>query len=80
MNFDIKSELDERKVVHINSFKFDEKYIRAKDLSKIFVGLTPSTYDGWVRNGLLNRYKIQGSRFYKLSEVKALIENSKEVV
>ena len=59
---------------------FDEKYIRAKDLSKIFVGLNPSTYDSWVRKGLLNRYKIEGSRFYKLSEVKELIESSKEVV
>ena len=80
MNNVVSSEQKEKKVVHINSFRFDEKYIRAKDLSNIFVGLNPSTYDGWVRQGLLSRYKINGSRFYKLSEVKALIENSKEVV
>lgn len=59
---------------------FNEKYIRAKDLSKIFIGLSPSTFDGWARKGLLSSYKIEGSKFYKLSEVKALIENSKEVV
>lgn len=59
---------------------FDEKYIRAKDLSKIFIGLSPSTFDGWARKGLLSSYKIEGSKFYKLSEVQALIENSKEVV
>lgn len=59
---------------------FDEKYLRAKDLSKIFVGLSPSTFDGWARKGLLSSYKIEGSKFYKLSEVQALIENSKEVV
>ena len=59
---------------------FDEKYLRAKDLSKIFIGLSPSTFDGWARKGLLSSYKIEGSKFYKLSEVQALIENSKEVV
>jgi hypothetical protein len=59
---------------------FDDKYIRAKDLSKIFIGLSPSTFDGWARKGLLCSYKIEGSKFYKLSEVKDLIENSKEVV
>ena len=59
---------------------FDEKYIRAKDLSKIFIGLSPSTFDGWARKGLLCSYKIEGSKFYRLSEVKALIESSKEVV
>lgn len=70
----------ERKILHINNYRYDEKLLRARDLSNIFVGLNPSTYDGWVRQGLLNRYKINGSRFYKLSEVKALIESSREVV
>lgn len=59
---------------------YNEKLLRARDLSHIFVGISPSTYDDWVRKGFLNRYKIGGSRFYKLSEVKDLIERSIEVV
>ena len=65
-------------IAKISDWIYDEKLIRARDLSKIFIGLSPATYDDWVRKGFLNRYKIGGSNFYKLSEVKSLIERSKE--
>lgn len=67
-------------VVNIREYSYDEKLIRARDLSNIFIGINPATYDMWVKRGFLNRYKIGGSNFYKLSEVKDLIENSREVV
>lgn len=57
----------------------NEKMLRAKELSKIFVGTAQSTYDNWVRDGLLSRYKIGGGVYYKLSEVKSLIEHSRVV-
>lgn len=57
---------------------FDEKMLRAKDLSKIFVGTVQATFDNWVRSGLLHRYKVGGGVYYKLSEVKQLIESSVE--
>lgn len=59
-------------------FVFDETMLRAKDLSRIFVGTVQGTIDNWVRAGLISRYKIGGGVYYKLSEVKALIENSRE--
>jgi hypothetical protein len=66
-------------VVNINNEEigFNEKMLRAKDLSKIFVGLVQSTFDNWAKQGLVTQYRIGGSIFYKLSEVQSLIENSK---
>lgn len=55
-----------------------EKMLRAKDMSKIFINTSQATYNGWVRMGLIHRYKIGGGVYYKLSEVNELIENSKE--
>ena len=55
---------------------FDDKLLRAKDLSKIFINTTQSTFDNWVRAGLLHRHKICGGVYYKLSEVEQLIANS----
>lgn len=67
-------------VIKINDYKFNEKMIRAKDLSKIFVDISQATYETWAKKGILSRYKIGGSVFYKLSEIENLIENSKEVI
>lgn len=53
-----------------------DKMLRAKDMSEIFVNTSQATYDNWVRMGLIHRYKIGGGVYYKLSEVKKLIENS----
>ena len=58
---------------------FNDKMLRAKDLQEIFIGTAQATFDNWVRNGLIHRYKIGGGVYYKLSEVKSLIENSIEV-
>jgi hypothetical protein len=65
-------------VIKISEYTFDEKFLRAKDLQKIFIGIKQATFDTWVRIGLLNRYKIGGSVFYKLSEVKSMIERVRE--
>ena len=67
-------------IVKIKEYHFSEKMIRAKDLSKIFVGISQATYEGWARQGIITRYKIGGSIFYKLSEIERIIESSKEVV
>lgn len=56
-----------------------EKMLRAKDMSEIFINTSQATYDNWVRMGLIHRYKIGGGVYYKLSEVKQLIENSREL-
>lgn len=56
-----------------------EKMLRARALKDIFVGTSQSTFDNWVRAGLLTRYKIGGGVYYKLSEVNQLIESSKEI-
>lgn len=55
-----------------------EKMLRAKDMSQIFINTSQATYDNWVRMGLIHRYKIGGGVYYKLSEVKLMIENAKE--
>lgn len=71
-------------VINLNregkDFIFDETMLRAKDLAKIFVGTVQATIDNWVRAGLLHRYKICGGVYYKLSEVKQLIENAREEI
>ena len=64
----------------INEYRFNERMIRAKDMSKIFIGISQATYEQWAKHGFINRYKIGGSVFYKLSEIEKLIENSKEVI
>ena len=69
-----------KNVIKINDYKFNEKMIRAKDLSKIFIGISQATYETWAKNGIITRYKIGGSVFYKLSEIERIIENSKEVI
>ena len=69
----------ENNVIYMNKEEiFNEKMLRAKDLSKIFIGTVQGTFDNWVKLGLLHRYKIGGGVYYKLSEVKQLIENSVE--
>ena len=67
-------------VVKIKEYQFTEKMIRAKDLSKIFVGISQATYEGWAKQGIIHRYKVGGSVFYILSEIERIIENSKEVI
>ena len=67
-------------VVKIKEYQFSEKMIRAKDLSKIFVGISQATSESWAKQGIITRYKVGGSVFYKLSEIERIIENSKEVI
>ena len=65
-------------VINIMRDEMPEKMLRAKDMSEIFINTSQATYDNWVRMGLIHRYKIGGGVYYKLSEVKQLIENSRE--
>ena len=65
-------------VINLNREDMPDKMLRAKDLSEIFINTSQATYDNWVRAGLIHRYKIGGGVYYKLSEVKQLIENARE--
>lgn len=67
-------------VISINrDIIFEDKMLRAKDMQDIFIGTSQATFDNWVRLGLIHRYKIGGGVYYKLTEVKNLIENSREI-
>ena len=55
-------------VININR----EKYIRARDIQKIF-NIARSTVDNWARYGYLTRHKLGRNIFYELSEVQALM-------
>lgn len=49
-----------------------EKYIRARDIQKIF-NIARSTVDNWARYGYLTRHKLGRNIFYELSEVQSLM-------
>lgn len=55
-----------------------DKMLRAKDLQEIFINTSQATFNNWVRLGIIHRYKIGGGVYYKLSEVKSMIENARE--
>lgn len=65
-------------VVSINKPVFSDKMLRAKDLQEIFIGTSQATFDNWVREGLIDRYKIGGGVYYKLSDVEKMIKNCRE--
>lgn len=50
----------------------EERYIRAKDIQKIFGNIARSTVDNWAKSGILTRHKIAGSVFYESAEVEKL--------
>ena len=52
----------------------DKKYIRAKDIQKIF-NIARSTVDNWARQGFLIRHKVGRNIFYDVSEVQILQES-----
>lgn len=66
-------------VISLNREDMPEKMLRAKDMQEIFINTSQATFDNWVRLGLIHRYKIGGGVYYKLSEVKLMIENSREI-
>lgn len=61
-----------------NSFKPKERLLSARDIMKIFSGVSQATLKNWCNRGFLHRHKIGGLVFYKESEVNKLIENSRE--
>lgn len=58
-------------VIQINKGISEEKFLRAKDIQKIF-NIARSTVDNWVRYGYLTRHKIGRNIFYEMSEVERL--------
>ena len=63
---------------NVINFDMPDKMLRARDLQEIFIGTSQATFDNWVRLGIIHRYKIGGGVYYKLSEVKSMIENARE--
>ncbi len=55
----------------------NDKYLRARDLKKIFLGIAQSTFGNWVKEGHIARYKIGGSVFYRYSEIQKMLENAR---
>lgn len=60
-------------VLSLNKSIEDKRYTTARGLQQIFIGLGRSTVDDWARNGIITRYKIGGSVFYDLDEIKQLV-------
>ena len=52
----------------------NKKYIRAKDIQKIF-NIARSTVDNWAKQGFLIRHKVGRNIFYDVSEVQILQES-----
>ena len=57
----------------INFIEKEKKYIRARDIQKIF-NIARSTVDNWARYGYLTRHKLGRNIFYEVSEVESLLE------
>ena len=55
----------------MNKGPTEEKFLRARDIQKIF-NIARSTVDNWVRYGYLTRHKIGRNIFYEVSEVEKL--------
>lgn len=53
----------------------NKKYIRAKDIQKIF-NIARATVDNWAKKGYLIRHKIGRNIFYDVSEIELLQELS----
>lgn len=58
-------------VINFNKEISEKKFLRAKDIQKIF-NIARSTVDNWVRYGYLTRHKIGRNIFYEESEVQQL--------
>ena len=50
-----------------------KKYIRAKDIQKIF-NIARSTVDNWAKKGYLIRHRIGRNIFYDVAEIELLQE------
>lgn len=62
-------------IININKNSvLNKKYIRAKDIQKIF-NIARSTVDNWARQGFLIRHKVGRNIFYDVSEVQILQES-----
>lgn len=50
-------------VIQMNKNVTEEKFVRARDIQKIF-NIARSTVDNWVRYGYLTRHKIGRNIFF----------------
>jgi transposase len=70
-----RKEIKMSNIININrNSVLDKKYIRAKDIQKIF-NIARSTVDNWARQGFLIRHKVGRNIFYDVSEVQILQES-----
>ena len=58
---------------NVIELKKEPKFIRARDVQKIF-NIARSTVDNWARYGYLTRHKLGRNIFYEEAEVKALMQ------
>lgn len=65
-------------IISLVKDEMPDKMLRARDLQEIFINTSQATFDNWVKLGIIHRYKIGGGVYYKLSEVKLMIENARE--
>ena len=66
-------------LVKMENYKPKERLLSARDVIKIFSGVSQATLKNWSNKGYLHRHKIGGLVFYKESEVNNLIESSREL-
>jgi transposase len=70
-----RKEIKMSNIININRESvLDKKYIRARDIQKIF-NIARSTVDNWARQGFLIRHKVGRNIFYDVSEVQILQES-----
>lgn len=58
-------------VINFSKEKKEEKFLRAKDIQKIF-NIARSTVDNWCKYGYLTRHKIGRNVFYEQTEIEKL--------
>jgi predicted DNA-binding transcriptional regulator AlpA len=57
----------------------DRRFVTAKGLQQIFIGLGRSTIDDWAKDGIITRHKIGGCVFYDLAEIETLINSCGQI-
>lgn len=65
-------------VINMETYRPKDRLLSARDMKEIFSGVSQATLGNWAKKGIISRHKIGGLVFYKESEVKRLIERSKE--
>jgi len=61
-------------VIQQNTDRSEPEFLRTKGVRKILGGISPGTLQNLRVKGLLKPSKIEGVYYYKLSEVRALLD------